>query len=101
MTPRTAIASRPRNSRNSTVRANPMRPSASTRCSVSWAKSCNGPIRPIPRCRTGCATIPTWARATVPKSPKPSMTCCAICAATASSVKAAWVRPRAVWPSWA
>ena len=35
------------------------------------------------------------------KSPKPSTTCCGICGATASTVKAALARPRAVWPSWA
>ena len=87
--------------RSRRAHASPMPPFASTRCSACWARSCNGPIRRTRPCRTGCAAIPAWAPATAPKSPKPSTTCCGICGATASTVKAALARPRAVWPSWA
>ncbi|MNV60013.1 hypothetical protein D3C71_1524630 [compost metagenome] len=96
-----AVVIRTRQSRSSIVPASPMRPSASTRSSVSWAKSFNGPIRPMPRYRIGCVTTPTWARAIAPRSPRPSMTCCATFAVIASSAKAAWVPHRAAWPSWA
>ncbi|MNS94076.1 hypothetical protein D3C72_1282800 [compost metagenome] len=96
-----AVVIRTRQSRSSIVPASLMQPSASTKSSVFWAKSCNGPIRLMPRCRTGCVTTPTWARAIAPRSPRPSMTCCAICAVIASSAKAAWVPHRAAWPSWA
>ena len=100
--PATAVreAGRPAH-RSRRAHASPMPPFASTRCSACWARSCNGPIRRTRPCRTGCAAIPAWAPATAPKSPKPSTTCCGICGATASTVKAALARPRAVWPSWA
>ena len=50
-----------------------------------WLRGHPGSGRPRPfRSRRSCST-----------------TCCGICGATASTVKAALARPRAVWPSWA